>query len=221
MPPNRKTELSTEDLPTLDAGTTTQRLLKHNLVVPVPTESDNHGHAEQWYWDWPVDSTVTALQEAEKARHLTSAYHVQQNLVEAAALVRATQPTQQQQQQQQPHDSDEYWDMPSTAPQPNQVPPALFRHLQTQSTANNNNNNNNNKQVTPSSYWDWPTTTDVHHHHHQEAAWQRVWDGQRARRLTSAHAYQQHLCADAQRRRTEVAPPPPLAACHDHGYWDF
>ena len=214
MPPNRKTELSTEDLPTLDAGTTTQRLLKHNLVVvPVPTEGDNHGPAEQWYWDWPVDSTVTALQEAEKARHLTSANHVQQNLVEAAALVRATQPTQQQQQQQQPHDSDEYWDMPSTAPQPNQVPAALYRHLQSQSTANNNN-----KQVTPSSYWDWPTTTDAHYH--QEAAVQRVLDGRRARRLTSASTYQQHLCVDAQ-RRTEAAPPPPLAACHDHGYWDF
>ena len=169
MPPNRKADISAEDLPTLNV--TQLKLTTTTTPTPKPTESTN-------YWDWPADQEVQALQDAAKARQLVSGARIQANLLQQAALLSSTKSTTEAA-------ADPYWDMASPAPTPQEIPAALYHHLHRKPAPA--------AFPEPQSYWDWPAAQVEH----DEACLQRVLDAQRARHLTSGAHIEAQLRADA------------------------
>ena len=192
MPPNRKTEMSVNDLPTWNVASSSKTLAQEPAAAP-----NNNNHAS--YWDWPADDCVAEL---EKIANLLSAAHIQENLLRAAAT---------QQEEKQPpaavsNDSDDassYWDMPATEPKPSEVPAAVWKymHLPKQHP--------HGSPAAPRSYWDFPADT------HDAAAADRVLERQRARQLTSTATIQAHLV-----QSQETASSSPLPPAHD-AYWVF
>ena len=212
MPPNRKSELSADNLPTLSTTHSQWKLVPQPHQAQSPSSNDSLD-----YWSWPADDGVKSAQDAEAMQALFSAAHIEANLKQAAQDLQAKQQQEQEQEQEQeqdiaqankatdPANTSNYWDMDSAEPKESEIPPALYQHLLHAQQPRDQ------KMPSPArSYWDWPTTTKER----EEAGLQRVLDGQRARQLTSTDAIQANLV------KQQVPAAKPLQAAND-AYWVF
>lgn len=183
MPPNRKTELSAEDLPTLSVQQHLKRLASRNTVAPTAVEAHDSTAS---YWEWPADAQIQGLQ---KIHDLLSAEHLEQNLIQDAVGrehsntgCESPKPTAGC------DENDSYWYMPSAEPTAKEVPAAVLKYLHLQQQQQQT------KEAIhrPRSYWDYPAA-DVY----QAACTDRVLEGQRARKLTSTARIEANLLTSA------------------------
>ena len=173
MPPNHKSEFSTNDLPTLNNAQ-----IKQLVVAETP---DNYNGAAS-YWEWPADSQVIQLQSTYD---LMSATHIEENLRRDAAAADSVAAVEQQQKVKDTDESRLYWDMPSVEPTTKEIPSVVFQsiHLsqrQPKSRASSS--------LETFSYWDFPAQNA------QEArATDLILEGHRARHLTSTATLEANL----------------------------
>jgi hypothetical protein len=118
MPPNRKTDLSSQDFASLDVILHTLKTAV-DVVAPQPQPPSNHVSS---YWDWPTTAVVvdeeTIIDQHHQPKCLNT-HHIESNLLrEAQRLQEKIQTTtirfSQQSQRLQASDHDSYWDMATT-----------------------------------------------------------------------------------------------------------
>ena len=173
MPPNQKSELSTNDVPTLNAAQIKQ-------LVVAQTQGNYNGAAS--YWEWPADSQVIQLQSIY---NLLSVTHIEENLRRTAATADSAAAVEQQKEVKDTDESSLYWDMPSVEPTTKEIPAVLlkFIHLSQRQPKSRSTSS-----LEPFSYWDFPA------HNLQEArATDLLLERHRARHLTSTATLEANL----------------------------
>jgi hypothetical protein len=86
MPPNRKTDLRSSDVPTLNVS---QLKLTVSGVAATRTEATPSAAAN--YWDWPLDPVIQQMQSDESTRRLFSVEHMEANLVAESQRLQSSQ----------------------------------------------------------------------------------------------------------------------------------